>query len=230
MMLTTDDICNAGTLTFDYPTIAEASGYITDQLRLSTQALTTTSVGNAHYSHTAKVDNIPGTMQIAMPSDASLSARYSCQPAEILQSSKDLPAISVIGVSQQRAGDSLTDQTGMSTFCGYADSITTIHLSRWDLETQTGAELPARYGGLVQGVDLFDPNAFQISSSEALLVDPQQRLLLQVSAQKIPHLHCDIGLLHHCLRVAQPPRPGNDLGDQASDGRVHRSVHLPFPA
>jgi acyl transferase domain-containing protein len=58
-------------------------------------------------------------------------------------------------------------------------------LQRWDWENLAGQagtqQLPARFGGWLAGVELFDAAAFGVSGVEALLMDAQQRMLLQLS-------------------------------------------------
>ncbi len=157
----------AGILTFDYPTIAEVTGYILDQLETSQLS---TGVGNACSASAVQVRDIQALSPLPEPSRSQI---YS-------QADKWARGIAILGVSQQRAVMGLEDPSGMPDFLGYEDAITAIPLSRWDLDVQIGADPQARFGGTVKGVDLFDLTAFQISSSEGLLVDPQQRLLLEV--------------------------------------------------
>jgi acyl transferase domain-containing protein len=67
------------------------------------------------------------------------------------------------------------------------DAISAIPLQRWDWEalsssaTGTGTQLPARFGGWLSGVDMFDAAAFGVSGVEAMLMDAQQRMLLELS-------------------------------------------------
>lgn len=42
-------------------------------------------------------------------------------------------------------------------------------------------QLRARFGGWLQGVDVFDATFFSLAANELELMDPQQRLLLEVS-------------------------------------------------
>lgn len=57
-----------------------------------------------------------------------------------------------------------------------ADVISEVPQDRWTADEGTG-----RFGGFIDGVDLFDNHFFRIPANEAALMDPQQRLLLEVS-------------------------------------------------
>lgn len=64
------------------------------------------------------------------------------------------------------------------------DPISTVPYNRWDLESlnKSGKAVSrARFGGWIQGVDLFDSSLFGVSAPEAELMDPQQRLLLEAA-------------------------------------------------
>ncbi|MFP4440312.1 MAG: acyltransferase domain-containing protein, partial [Chloroflexaceae bacterium] len=67
------------------------------------------------------------------------------------------------------------------------DAITEVPPERFDIEAvydprpATPGRIVTRYGGFLDGVDLFDAAFFGISPREAVRVDPQQRLLLEVS-------------------------------------------------
>ena len=70
------------------------------------------------------------------------------------------------------------------------DVITPVPLTHWDVEQQTGAgsgraghDLAARFGGFLEGLDMFDGSLFGLSVNEAELMDPQQRMLLETSYQ-----------------------------------------------
>ena len=67
-----------------------------------------------------------------------------------------------------------------------ADVITPVPLSHWDVEGQSGSGqggLAARFGGFLEGLELFDGSLFGLSVNEAELMDPQQRMLLETSYQ-----------------------------------------------
>jgi acyl transferase domain-containing protein len=78
------------------------------------------------------------------------------------------------------------------------DAITATPLQRWDWDLLAASgraasevimpsasvnhqQLPARFGGWLSDIELFDASAFGISNVEAMLMDVQQRLLLQLS-------------------------------------------------
>lgn len=64
------------------------------------------------------------------------------------------------------------------------DLITEAPANRWSWQAyqgKGGEKSQARWGGFIEGVDLFDAAFFNISAREAQLMDPQQRLFLETA-------------------------------------------------
>lgn len=73
------------------------------------------------------------------------------------------------------------------------DCITEVPLSRWDPqehycpERQKPGYTYNKWGGFIEGIDLFDPLFFNIPPREAERMDPQQRLFLEVIWETFEH-------------------------------------------
>ena len=68
------------------------------------------------------------------------------------------------------------------------DSIWRVPHMRWDADEdyKDGAHIvPIRFGGFLDGIELFDVPCFGVSRSEACWMDPHQRLLLEVSYEAL---------------------------------------------
>jgi acyl carrier protein len=90
-------------------------------------------------------------------------------------------ALALVGAASMTAGDAILSLAP-------CDIISSVPLARWDLEAVTkSGTLPARFGGFLQGADLFDSAAFGLSVGEAELMDPQQRLLLELAHEVRGH-------------------------------------------
>ncbi len=67
------------------------------------------------------------------------------------------------------------------------DAVTEVPKDRWDVDAYYAPEpglpgrMSTRWGGFLEGVDLFDAPLFGISPREAVNMDPQQRLFLEVA-------------------------------------------------
>ncbi|WP_019909401.1 type I polyketide synthase [Paenibacillus sp. HW567] len=101
------------------------------------------------------------------------------------------------------------------------DCITEIPGSRAEEFSQAGI----RYAGLIDGMDLFDNEAFRISPREAEQMDPQQRILLEVTAEALD----DAGLTDDHLNGSRTGVyigiSSNDYGYDRLSSMEHSSVY-----
>ena len=63
---------------------------------------------------------------------------------------------------------------------GARDVVARVLIDRWLVDETRQSEMQqSRFGGFLRHVDAFDPDAFNISTSESALIDPQHRMLLE---------------------------------------------------
>ena len=146
------------TLVFDYPTISAIAGYVTAALA------------------DAEPDAVQAAMLVVSAASGGAAAPL---PAELMRtSSTQLAALAVTGMATRGPAGALEESL-------LVDVIGAIPVSRWDAELQLTQDLPARFGGFLGGAFMFDPGAFGITSTEAILMDPQQRLLLECTEETL---------------------------------------------
>lgn len=73
-------------------------------------------------------------------------------------------------------------------YSALGDGVSCVPLERWDRNCN-GDEMNMQFGGFLDGAALFDPVAFHLSHSEAVLIDPQQRLVLDTFMEASIPLH-----------------------------------------
>jgi acyl transferase domain-containing protein/NADPH:quinone reductase-like Zn-dependent oxidoreductase/SAM-dependent methyltransferase/acyl carrier protein len=75
--------------------------------------------------------------------------------------------------------------------CNGSDPIRTVPHERWDIRSYFSPDRAAqgkmhsRWGGFIDGIDLFDADFFGISPREAARMDPQHRLLLEIAYEAL---------------------------------------------
>lgn len=90
--------------------------------------------------------------------------------------------IAIIGMACRFPGASDLDAFWKILVDG-RDMIGEIPVERWDTAQSGGS----KYAGMLERIDLFDPQFFEISPREARLIDPQQRLFLEVAWEVAEH-------------------------------------------
>ena len=159
---------------------------------------------NAHYDSELPATilyDYPSINELATCLDHSASA---AKPVFVLPEQK--PALSddqiaVIGMAGQFPGAPDLEAFWQNLKAGEC-SIQEVPAGRWewreyfDSDHRKPGKTYCKWGGFMEGIDLFDPLFFNISPSEARIMDPQQRLFLRACWQALE----DAGYAPHSLR------------------------------
>ncbi|TQS00534.1 SDR family NAD(P)-dependent oxidoreductase [Paenibacillus ottowii] len=170
------------TLFFEYHNLRSLTGYFLESHRGRLEDILKEEKNTS--SH--KVANMPAKAALEpLPSIA--AGRRRTWPLSIeMQSRQEKKGldIAIIGVSGRYPGAADTDEFWKNLRDG-KDCITEIPKERWDHslyfnETRgKPGKTYSKWGGFIDGVDLFDPLFFNISPREAETMDPQERLFLE---------------------------------------------------
>jgi acyl transferase domain-containing protein len=124
-------------------------------------------------------------------------------PTQSAQESTNEP-IAIVGMACRMPGGPTKDLFWQELLAG-TEAISAVPPHRWRADDSTG-----RFGGFIDGVDLFDNQFFRIFAAEAARMDPQQRLLLEVSWHALE----DSGIVPDTLQAS---RAGVFVGASFSD-------------
>ena len=120
------------------------------------------------------VESLVGPKHIPLPSSSASVGAVARRPG--LESSVSVHMLSL-------AGRLPTSDHNMCETSQAGDSIWRVPHMRWDADEDykdNAVLVPIRFGGFLDGIELFDIPCFGVSRSEACWMDPHQRLLLEV--------------------------------------------------
>ncbi|HEV2680184.1 MAG TPA: beta-ketoacyl synthase N-terminal-like domain-containing protein, partial [Rhodanobacter sp.] len=168
------------TLFFEYQTIAALSGYFVQNHQAAMTALLGESRAVAAVASTPSASKVDKT--VAAP--PSRRSRYETRSRISKDVRDEVGEIAIIGVAGRYPQAGNLEQFWANLSQG-KDSITEIPPERWDHkryydeDRSKPGKTYGKWGGFIDGVDLFDPLFFNISPREAELMDPQERLFLE---------------------------------------------------
>lgn len=162
------DIGLAPTIFFEYPTLGGIAEYLYEEYGTALAEQVSSDVGE-----------YPGSdLRSEEPVDLTPKDQNKRKPLP-----RNQQGVAIIGMSGSfPQADDL--EKFWDNLLNGVDCITEVPTSRWDWRTLHGdlksgdGKTNVKWGGFINGVDLFDPLFFGISPREAVSMDPQQRLLM----------------------------------------------------
>jgi thioester reductase-like protein len=95
--------------------------------------------------------------------------------------------IAIVGIGLRFPGGAVDPASFWEFLLSGGDGVGEIPPERWSIQSfhDTRVGIPgkshSKWGGFIEGNDLFDPSFFSISPQEAIAMDPQQRLVLETT-------------------------------------------------
>lgn len=117
---------------------------------------------------------------------AVLALKETQQRLEALERQRDEP-IALIGVACRFPGGANDPEAFWKLLCDEAHAIREVPADRWDVDAYydpnpaAPGKTNSRWGGFLDGIDLFDNHFFSISDREATRIDPQHRMTLELT-------------------------------------------------
>ncbi len=107
---------------------------------------------------------------------------------------RDHEPIAVVGMSCRFPGGVRSPEEFWELLIEGHDGVTEVPEGRWSMDYYDPTpgivgHTHSKWGGFIEGIDVFDPDFFGISRREAEAMDPQQRLLLEGSWEALEDAH-----------------------------------------
>jgi 3-oxoacyl-(acyl-carrier-protein) synthase/acyl carrier protein len=134
---------------------------------------------------------LPSTMMFDYPSVGAMSdfvvsqiqPRTSGPATNVVSTRDNVQGVDRRGLIWVVGSSSRTSCDALKYDCP-VDAITRVPLDRWSLDTSdNNAQVQARFGSFIVGIDAFDLDLFNMSITEGVLLDPQQRMLLDAALE-----------------------------------------------
>ncbi|WP_324787953.1 SDR family NAD(P)-dependent oxidoreductase [Streptomyces sp. H51] len=178
----------AATVVWEQPTVEKLARHLAGETATATAAAPGPAADGTPGTPAA-----PGTPALPGDTGAAIAARLRPSAPAAVPGTRPAAAepVAVIGIGCRFPGGADGPKTFWQLLREGRDAITEVPEERWRSEDFTAEDPKApgrtdsRWGGFLDGVDLFDPGFFGIARQEAARMDPQQRLLAEVAFEAL---------------------------------------------